>query len=212
MPKSKNIGTCFLCNEAIDHRSIVKHLDQCLEKKEERKTSSSQNENIFLLKIFSGKPFWLYVEVNGSATLDQLDSFLRNTWLECCGHMSEFNISGNTYSGNKAMKKTVQTLVDVGTEFDYEYDFGSTTELSGKVMSVRQGKLKKPVRLLARNHLPEDINCSTCKKNATVICSVCYEFFCNKCQKKHDDCDGEEFMMPVVNSPRMGVCGYTGED
>jgi hypothetical protein len=214
MSKSKNLGTCFLCNETIDHRSIVKHINQCLEKSELNNVSSSQTEKdkVFLMKVFSMKSFWLYVETNGSATLEQLDLFLRDTWLECCGHMSEFSIGGSRYSSDTKMKQTIQSLLDVGTEFDYEYDFGSTTELSGKVISIRNGKLKKPIRLLARNHLPEDIYCSTCKKNAEVICSVCYEFCCNKCQKEHDNCEGEEFMLPVVNSPRMGVCGYTGQD
>jgi hypothetical protein len=33
-------------------------------------------------------------------------------------------------------------------------------------------------------------------------------FFCDKCGKKHKSHD--EMFLPVVNSPRMGVCGYTG--
>jgi hypothetical protein len=34
-------------------------------------------------------------------------------------------------------------------------------------------------------------------------------FFCAKCSEEHED--GEEMMLPVVNSPRMGECGYDGE-
>jgi hypothetical protein len=37
--------------------------------------------------------------------------------------------------------------------------------------------------------------------------------FCNECAKKHaKKCDdfAEYAAMPVVNSPRMGVCGYEG--
>lgn len=212
MLKSKNVGTCLLCKENIDHRSIIKHLSQCLANEEPHKASTSQKEKISLIKIFSGKYFWLYVEINGSASLDELDSFLREIWLECCGHMSQFNIDGEGYSSDGEMNKSIQHVIDVGTEFDYEYDFGTTTELEGKVISVRPGKLKKPVRLLARNHLPEGILCKTCQKNADVICSVCYDFCCNKCKKKHKRCEGEEFMLPVVNSPRMGMCGYAGPD
>lgn len=213
MSKSKNVGTCLLCKENIDHRFIVKHITQCLGKEELDKTTTTQKDKVYLIKVFSEKYFWLYVEVNGSATLEQFDSFLREIWLECCGHMSQFNINGHSYSSDGEMSKTIQRVVEVGTEFDYEYDFGTTTELEGKVISVRPGKLlKEPVRLLARNHLPENILCKTCQKTADVICSVCYDFYCNKCKKKHKSCEGEEFMLPVVNSPRMGMCGYAGPD
>jgi hypothetical protein len=33
--------------------------------------------------------------------------------------------------------------------------------------------------------------------------------FCQDCLVEHE-C-GEEMALPVVNSPRMGVCGYAGE-
>jgi hypothetical protein len=62
--------------------------------------------------------------------------------------------------------------------------------------------------------------CSSCgKKPATQICTVCFynedAMFCDNCSKKHakqcDDFD-DYAAMPVVNSPRMGVCGYEGGD
>lgn len=40
-----------------------------------------------------------------------------------------------------------------------------------------------------------------------------YLYFCEKCTEKHEEeCDGfvDYARMPVVNSPRMGVCGYEG--
>jgi len=52
------------------------------------------------------------------------------------------------------MCKIISRFLDVGTEFDYEYDFGSTTYLRGKVISVRPGKLEGNIRLVTRNHLP----------------------------------------------------------
>jgi hypothetical protein len=33
-------------------------------------------------------------------------------------------------------------------------------------------------------------------------------FFCDSCAEKHEH---EEMLLPVVNSPRMGVCAYDGE-
>jgi hypothetical protein len=47
------------------------------------------------------------------------------------------------------------------------------------------------------------------------MCSVCCweteAYFCEKCAKKHEkECEdfADYSRMPVVNSPRMGECGY----
>jgi hypothetical protein len=206
-----NTGICLICKQTIEHLAVTKHLSKCLEKN--ASDTPSEKEKIFVIKVFAGRSFWLYVEMNGSASLGELDSFLRGIWLECCGHMSQFIINGNRYSSTGGMEKVIHRLFAVGDKFDYEYDFGSTTNLSGKVISTRPGELKEGLRLLARNHLPADILCINCQKTPDTICSVCQDFFCEKCCKNyHNNCEGEEFMLPVVNSPRMGVCGYAGPD
>lgn len=214
MPTTQNPGLCLLCNQTIEHRTIAKHLAQCLEKNTLQKApQAAEKEKIFLIKITAGKEFWLYIEINGSATLEALDDFLRDTWLECCGHLSAFMMNGEEFSSDKNMSKTIHRVLPVDTEFEYEYDFGSTTYLQGKVLSARPGKLSESIQLLARNHLPADIQCTACQKKAEIICTACNEFFCENCQEDHiDKCEGEEYSLPVVNSPRMGVCGYTGPE
>lgn len=207
----KNSGICLLCGQEVPHRSIAKHLNTCL-KKEEQMIEVDKG-TIFLVKAHDAKKlFWLFIEINDSSTLEQLDSFLRKTWLECCGHMSAFSINGKEYSSDGEMRKMIRRLFEVDDEFDYAYDFGSTTELKGKIISNRAGKLSKNIRLIARNNLPDCIKCTICGNHPKIICPECYDFFCEKCKKKHAGCEGEEFFLPVVNSPRMGVCGYTGED
>lgn len=41
--------------------------------------------------------YWLGVEAKASARLRHLDQFLRRIWLECCGHLSKFEIAGVDY-------------------------------------------------------------------------------------------------------------------
>ncbi len=77
-----------------------------------------------------------------------------------------------------------------------------------EVIDCYEGQLHKKVRFLARNNMPT-VKCTTCSANPKAICSCCYRFCCTECVKKHR-C-GTEGMLPVVNSPRIGVCGYTGE-
>ena len=35
--------------------------------------------------------------MKAKSTLEELDDFLRGAWLECCGHLSDFEIDGITY-------------------------------------------------------------------------------------------------------------------
>ena len=68
--------------------------------------------------------------------------------------------------------------------------------------------MKGKVRILARN-IPPTFDCTDCSAEATQYCTDCDAFYCDTCLEGHE-C-GEEMALPVVNSPRMGVCGYYGD-
>jgi hypothetical protein len=157
-------------------------------------------------------PYWLDLEARDSASLQQVDVLLRRVWLECCGHLSAFRI------GRAELAKSAKVglvFARKGLAFGYEYDFGSTTALRGRVLGAREGSLGRHVaRLLARNVAPR-WPCEGCESRATVACAFCRDsgtfLFCDKHADEHRCDDGEAFL-PVVNSPRMGVCGYTGRE
>jgi len=168
--------------------------------------------------------YWMHLEVSAGTTLATLDRFLRDTWLECCGHLSAFEIGGVRYTvdaglydwdtGGKNMQVRLDKVLKPGQTYSYEYDFGSTTELTLKVISEQEMEAqKKAIQILARNNLPL-VPCDVCGEPATTTCSQCvYEdkgCLCDACAKDHE-C-GEEMLLPMVNSPRAGVCGYTGQD
>lgn len=122
--------------------------------------------------------------------------------------MSAFSADGDDLDMSIKLKDVMRP----GHKLPYEYDFGSTTELLLTVISEFDGSMKKgEVEILARNDPPQII-CNQCEKPATTICTEClYEnngWLCDACAKKHD-CDSEMFL-PLVNSPRTGVCGYEG--
>lgn len=68
-----------------------------------------------------------------------------------------------------------------------------------------------PLLFLARND-PPDIACVVCGKPAKKVCTECLfggeGALCSKCTRQHE-CD-EEMMLPLVNSPRTGMCAYAG--
>jgi late competence protein required for DNA uptake (superfamily II DNA/RNA helicase) len=109
------------------------------------------------------------------------------------------------------MGTRLNQVLEVGMRFFYEYDYGSTTALALKVVALRERGSAK-VQLLARNEAPQ-VTCQRCgNKPATQICTECAwngeGWLCKSCLVAHE-C-GDEMCLPVVNSPRVGVCGYTG--
>jgi predicted RNA-binding Zn-ribbon protein involved in translation (DUF1610 family) len=114
---------------------------------------------------------------------------------------------------DRSMDVVLSRVLHVGDSFQHEYDFGSTTYLTLKTASERMGPARgKSIEILAQNE-PPSIPCDQCgNAAATRICSECSwsgeGWLCDQCSKKHG-C-GRDMLLPVVNSPRVGVCGYTG--
>lgn len=112
------------------------------------------------------------------------------------------------------MQVKLEEVLSPGQTCSYEYDFGSTTELLVKVIAKYEVEMKgKAIQILARNSLPL-VPCDVCGEPATSLCTQCiYEdkgCLGDACARSHE-C-GEEMLLPLVNSPRAGVCGYTGQD
>jgi hypothetical protein len=153
--------------------------------------------------------FWLDMAVKREGKLKDVDRFLRRIWLECCGHMSEFSTGTHR---TVSMNTKVREALGLGDRLGYAYDFGSRTELVVRLSGGVNAASRDTVRLAAHNE-PPTWPCDACRKAATAVCTQClYEgkgFCCSGHESSHD-C-GEDMLSPVVNSPRMGVCGYTGE-
>jgi hypothetical protein len=203
----KSTGNCYVCGASLDRAAMGKHLL-------ESHGGDGGTQECCLLNIegLYNKDYWLYVDVPVEKTLStsNLDSFLRKIWLECCGHLSEFYVDDHN---EIAMSQKLNSFA-AGDKFFYSYDFGDTTELEitviGRIMRKPQ---KGPVRLLARN-APPVFECAACGKPSHYICIEYVEpfenkFYCMNCAEKHEDDDHP--MLPVTNSPRMGVCAYDGE-
>ena len=237
MDDLKSEGCCIYCNKMYSSAGIARHLNTHLAKKEKESPTKSK---AYHLKITGDKIYFLQVLMNEKLTLGDLDDFLRSIWLECCGHLSAFEIK------KKKMPriKTPENMLDFMTRvmdfhensidgedqtipigqflkkdmrIDYEYDFGSSTNLKIKVVGEYKVKSPEFVVLLSRNE-PLKMLCNVCnKKPAEVMCRVCYSgayMFCNSCKDVHakecSDFDSGYGETDIINSPRMGVCGYDG--
>ncbi|MCL1795045.1 MAG: hypothetical protein FWG34_14420 [Oscillospiraceae bacterium] len=203
---SKN-GNCYICKKTFGETAMKNHV---------LKEHNTGAEESFLLKIESAdfKDYWLYIDMPKSKNLGSLDKFMRDIWLECCGHMSRFAASGRSH-GNIGKTRTIGSF-NAGDKVFYEYDMGTTTGLYIKFIGEnRRPKQSAAVRLLARNIAPE-LPCFICGSQAEFVCAECmYEpdesvgaVFCKQHSEEHEH---DDTMMPITNSPRSGECGYTGE-
>lgn len=109
--------------------------------------------------------------------------FIRDVWVECCDHLSMFNISNRDYYDNRCedshgyneMNYKIADVLDVGDTFHYEYDFGSTTEIELEVVKEFEVSTShSQIEIIARN--------DPFKKTKRTY----------------------------LNSPRDGICGYEG--
>lgn len=214
-------GTCSYCGDEVIGSAMLGHLKACAGRKaaiEAAEKKEAKTEQLYHLRVADAdRPeFWLDLEMRGSATLEDLDHYLRAIWLECCGHMSKFE-TGGAWSGNEISKRRkIKTVFDHDVEVTHLYDFGTTSETIIKPVGKREGKpaSKRPIALMARNNMP-DYKCMECGKPAEYLCMECQienDKSGTLCEKHAQDHPHDEYgePMPLVNSPRLGMCGYEG--
>ena len=201
-----NTGTCELCGKQAPKPRMARHIAHCAPAHD----ASGPPTLLVLLRVEAAEDprYWLDIETKSATTLQQLDALLRRVWVECCGHMSAFRIGQREVAMRSQMGAVLERR---GQKFTYDYDFGSTTTLRGQVVGGRQGSLgRRALRLLARND-PLQWTCHACTQPATIVCPFCVDsgpsLFCVRHAQEHQ-CAEEGAYLPVVNSPRMGVCAY----
>lgn len=212
-------GVCAFCGAEIGKGTVNRHLAACEKWQAASSPSKTQSkpEALYHLRVqaMGLNEFWLDLEARESSTLKDIDHYLRRIWLECCGHMSQFSIGG--WGGREiAMSRHVKDVFGEGVELEHIYDFGTSSHTAVKYVGVRNGKAvgKHPLVLLARNVMPES-KCIECGATAKFLCIEClieddtWGVLCDEHAQEHPHENYGE-PIPIVNSPRLGMCGYEG--
>lgn len=218
-------GQCRLCGKTFAKSGMARHVRAC-----RKRAANTGASNALLLEVTDRyvPGYWLFLEAGPTATWADLDVFLRAIWLECCGHMSAFEYAGTTFTADpreardwanrpRSLAGRIVGRVAPGTRFRYEYDFGTTSELVGRALDLVPAALTGPaIQVLARNAAPAH-PCAECGQAATVVCGLCYQgegdpcWYCDNCAPRHRCSDPETvYFLPAVNSPRVGLCAYSG--
>ena len=213
-------GTCSYCGKETAKGSMAKHLTACPERRalidrSERKKGA--REVLYHLRVRDAgrSEFWLDLEMRGSSSLKELDYYLRGIWLECCGHMSQFSVGG--WRGDEIpMSRRIGQVFRTGMELTHIYDFGTSSNTLIKAVATREGNplTAHPVALMARNAMPKS-ECIECEQPAAWLCMECliedneWGALCDEHAKTHPH-DNYDEPVRLVNSPRLGKCGYDG--
>jgi hypothetical protein len=278
------------CNQKLAQKNSIEHLQTCATLK--RHLTGIETTPGYLIRVqdrYRRNLYWLVLAVPKTSILRDIDMFLREIWLECCGHLSSFRRSRGTGKFDVPISD-----LKIGEKIEYEYDFGSSTNLTLIVEGAITCPVDKKVTLLMRNIAPQ-YPCERCcggKKRkidtvyATILCDQ--RALCDACrnivappkkpkrseplvdstespdatatatatdapttdiavnttstavleastdvlataegeeaaeeeEEEEDDEYGDDsedddywnMIHPLVNSPRAGVCGYTGEE
>ena len=97
MTRVTSYGICQLCGKRTSKAGMTRHLKSCPAAHDLPRGRAAR---LFHLRVEDAYSpiFWLDLEIKAGATLEDLDSFLRGIWLECCDHLSSFEIEGVTYT------------------------------------------------------------------------------------------------------------------
>lgn len=211
VPKS----ICLLCKSEFTAKGMGRHITACLKNHTPKKKETLAKSYCYLsVRATYNNDYFLFLLVSQNSTLGDLDDFLRKIWLECCGHMSSFSYGKRNEEIPMSIK--IKQICDIGGPLTYVYDFGDSTKLDVNVFKeiTTSIKISSDIILLSRNAQPL-VPCDECGNYPAIhICTECQwddsGWLCEKCAPNHE-CDDEMFL-PVVNSPRTGVCGYSGQE
>ena len=168
-------GWCHICGDDIRADDATAHTQTCIMYKAQRKYTVRKMDKRYarsmpiMIWVRSEQlQHWMVLAVQPTTSLRQLDQFLRDEWLECCGHMSHFKIGQTQYSNcvpgpgdapnfdndlaEDNEQHTVHTLEETtkhGQRFNYEFDYGDTTCLNLENVATLP---------IPYNYVPEFIN------------------------------------------------------
>lgn len=205
-------GKCYYCNKELTERTIKRHIKNCSvikESIEEKMSSKGKLRKQFIISMkpkYEAMDYCIYLSIDSTLGLIHIDKFIRDIWVECCGHISQFIIDKESYNEDE-MNIKLDEILKCGEKFEYEYDFGSTTSLSLEVVDI----IDVPndftqIEIIARNNEIKN-SCEKCGAEAKYFNYEKDNWVCENCIDEEDDMIGK---FNYCNSPRDGVCSYQG--
>jgi hypothetical protein len=195
---SRKFKECTLCKKKFGKKKILEHYLECLSIK-----NKDESGIILLLNSYSEftkNNYYLFVKVGFETRLKDLDKFLREKWLGCCNHRSDFADDISEYSINKKI------LSINNTELLYRFDYG-TESIVEIIIGNRLGgeDSNNNITILLESDKPY-VKCSLCDEDSEYI--INNNFYCKKDSDNINFDKDIDYKYIINNSPRIGKCGY----
>ncbi|MGL4847543.1 MAG: SEC-C metal-binding domain-containing protein [Clostridium sp.] len=153
-------GKCYFCGKEVTGGTAKRHAKTCKALHEREIKKGKEERKGFIIKITDKyvKDYYMYIMMDASLRLEELDRFLRDIWCECCGHLSAFRIDEECYNSyaeewEPDLNIRLREVLMVGGKFTYEYDFGTSTDLMGEIVEeVVLGKDEPQIEIIIRNN------------------------------------------------------------
>ncbi|EFA77942.1 hypothetical protein PPL_08587 [Heterostelium album PN500] len=222
-----NKGKCEGCSvTGIIPKEAAQHCQKCPQIKQKLNVKGGTATEAFVAIVFGDRvatEYWMNVLIPCDTPVYEVEEFLKDIWLECCGHMTTWEGLKNgvgefkdIYGGNEEPDEkdvAISECVDLGGTVSMDYDMGTTTTVNLMFYEKINVKMDDPgIRVLIRNTINKP-NCKECKKPNHPVhytCDDCdYSKMCEEC----GDGEHEEHSKTTIsNSPRSGSCGYSYDD
>ena len=150
-----SLGRCDLCGAIVRAGDVSAHAMACVmaafqgRSVENGRHSRYADNGAMLIWVRSTElRHWMLLAARPSTSLRNLDQFLRDQWLECCGHMSHFEIgltrycagmleSGDTQildtdtvdAEDRHMAYTLAETLELGERARHVFDYDNITEV-----------------------------------------------------------------------------------
>ena len=146
-------GWCHLCGSVMRADHAKAHVETCVMQTVQKKyivrdldERYARSSPVMIWVRSEELCHWMMLVMQPTTNLRQLNQFLRDQWLVCCGHMSHFEIGKVQYSAcvpgpgdppkfdnglgepdEEHMVHTIEETVAAGQRFRHEFDYGDTT-------------------------------------------------------------------------------------
>ena len=136
---------CLGCRKTLQTKTARTHLKSCIAAA--KMPEGRRRKPMLIVSATAGYDdtktvYALYTLMPKNATLRDIDELLRETWLECCGHLSSFDSKGTKFTSDgfdqdmfddPSFDHRAAWTIPPGTEAEYQYDMGDTTCVTVRV-------------------------------------------------------------------------------
>ena len=188
LQKKSGTGQCHFCVKPVAATAMPQHLERHLSEIAQYPDPHSDMSKRYIHVAITHELnhfFWMNLLIQAQAPVHELDTFIRETWVECCRHDSRMDFRGRIVHSPRPERpdqpdrprhhwrvpnyQPIMEVMPPGVSGQYLYDSHHPTVLKIEAKEMYRLEAEMTVILMARNPNPP---CSRCSQPSTSWQSV----------------------------------------